>query len=191
MPSVRNGLKRHFDGSQLSRCVLRCYGYGVTVRKHEGKRVREDDFLFHHADGWARCSRKQVRCAFVAMATRNTERGGEKWFHVKPELLSLFCMETILCKTEITSVMRIWVELMKKIRASHFIQKGYFRLQIWGFCGSSFFSWEHNTFVLSAWLSFYWDKGDINKHKRHPIRLHYVELPTTYSNSELVTWSRM
>jgi len=66
----------------------------------------------------------------VSMATRNMERGGEKWFHVKPELLSLFCRNTIQCKMEIKPVIQIWVHLMKKIRVSHFRQKGYFQMQI-------------------------------------------------------------
>jgi len=64
MPWVRKGLKRPFDGSQLSCCILGCHGYGVTVRKRGAKRVREDDFLFHQADGCARCSRNQVGSAF-------------------------------------------------------------------------------------------------------------------------------
>jgi len=64
MPWERKGLKRPFDGSQLSCCILGCHGYGVTVRKREAKRVREDDFLFHQADGCARCSRNQVGSAF-------------------------------------------------------------------------------------------------------------------------------
>jgi len=36
------------------------------------------------------------------------------------------------CKMEISPVIQIWVHLMKKIRVSHFRQKGYLQMQMYG-----------------------------------------------------------
>jgi hypothetical protein len=44
--------------------VVGCYGYRVRVRKRDREHGREDDFLFHHLDGSAPCSRNQVGCMF-------------------------------------------------------------------------------------------------------------------------------
>jgi hypothetical protein len=169
-------------------CVLGCHGYGVTVRKREAKRVREDDFLFHHADGSARCSRNRVCCALPWQP--EIWKGAEKNDSMfKPELLSLFFKKTMQCKMQIRPVIQIWVYEMKKIRVSHFQTKGVFsNANFW-------VPWEPFLFLKTLFicLSFHWDEVDskLNKVPSIPHSLYVTSCHLYYQQTCHVNWDAM